>query len=248
SWENQNRGQQEATLASVPSLAAKDGDFSGVSATLKNPFANFQPFPGNQIPKTLPLSLGRTQGLGLLAVYPDPNRAGNPNFVSGSPGRFDLDQFSIRVDHHFTANDQVFAAYEFADSQEFYPLSNPLCSARDVPGWGCDELQRTQHAVTVWTHIFSPRLVNEARVGYARFGFYRLQQDREVDVVNRLGIGGLSDAGKTPFNNGLPQLTVSNISTVGGPTNLPQGRHDNTYNYIENLTYITGNHTMKAGF
>src|SRR5260221_7276561 len=68
SWENQNRGQQEATLASVPSLAVKTGDFSGVSTTLKNPFSSFQPFPFNQIPKTLPQSLGPTQGLRLLPL------------------------------------------------------------------------------------------------------------------------------------------------------------------------------------
>jgi len=29
---------------------------------------------------------------------------------------------------------------------------------------------------------------------------------------------------------------------------LPQGRHDNTYNYIENMTFITGQHSMKFGF
>src|SRR5437660_1521884 len=141
-----------------------------------------------------------------------------------------------------------FAAYEFADGSEFYALSNPLCSARDVPGYGCDELQRTQHAVVVWTHILSPRLVNEARVGYTRFGFYRLQQDRDANIVQALGIGGLTDAGKTPFNNGAPQVTVSGFATIGGPTNLPQGRHDNTYNYIENMTFITGQHSMKFGF
>src|SRR5206468_12366052 len=104
-------------------------------------------------------------------------------------------QWSARVDHRFNANDSIYASYEFADSSEFYALSNPLCSARDVPGWGCDELQRTQHAVAVWTHIFSPRLVNEARAGYTRFGFYRLQEDRNVNVIQALGIAGLTDAG-----------------------------------------------------
>jgi hypothetical protein len=152
------------------------------------------------------------------------------------------------VDHRLSGNDSIYATYEFADSSEFYALSNPLCSARAVPGWGCDELQRTQHAVAVWTHIFSPRLINEARVGYTRFGFYRLQQDRDSNVIQALGIGGLTDAGKTPFNNGAPQITLTGFDTIGGPTNLPQGRHDNTYNYIENMTFIAGQHSMKFGF
>src|SRR5207247_8587769 len=214
-------------------------------APLRNPFDGNRPFTGNKIPE----SLWSKQGAGLLALYPSPTRSGSSNNIAAaSPGRFNLDQFSVRVDHHFGTKDEVYAVYEFADSQEFYPLSNPLCSARDVPGWGCDELQRTQHAVIVWTHILSTRLVNEARLGYTRFAFYRLQQDRDVNVVQTLGIGGLTDAGRTPFNNGAPQVTLTGFTTLGGPTNLPQGRHDNTYNYIENMTFITGQHSMKFGF
>jgi hypothetical protein len=244
SWENQNRGQQEAGLATVPTTAMKNGDFSAFTSVIRNPFNNNLPFTDNKIDR----SLWSAQGAGLLALYPTPNLSGANNFVSAGTGAFNLDQWSARVDHRFSTRDQFYGSYQFADSTEFYPISNPLCSARDVPGWGCDELQRTQHAVAVWTHIFGARLVNEARVGYTRFGFYRLQEDRNADVVSRLAIGGLTDAGKTPFNNGSPEIQLTGYVTIGGPTNLPQGRHDNTYNYIENLTFISGKHTMKFGF
>jgi hypothetical protein len=242
-YEGQRRGQQEAGLATVPSLAVRNGDFSSVT-TIRNPFASGSPFSNNQIPQ----SLWSQQGAGLLALYPAPNRSSSQNFVSAAAGHFSINQWSARVDHRFGMRDEVYGVYEFADSAEFYALSNPLCSARDVPGWGCDELQRTQHAVAVWTHIFSPRLFNEARIGYTRFGFYRLQQDRDVNAIQALGIGGLTDAGRTPFNNGAPQIQLTGFATIGGPTNLPQGRHDNTYNYVENMTFITGKHSMKFGF
>jgi TonB dependent receptor len=65
--------------------------------------------------------------------------------------------------------------------------------------------------------------------------------------VNRLGIGGLTDVGVKPFNNGAPQISLSGFATIGGPTNLPQGRHDNTYHYVENMTFITGKHALKYG-
>ncbi|HYR83158.1 MAG TPA: TonB-dependent receptor [Terriglobia bacterium] len=243
-YEGQRRGQQEASLATVPASAFRNGDFSSISTPVRNPFNGNTPFPGNRIPQ----AMWSKQGSGILALYPLPNRGGSPNFDSAAAGHFSIDQWSARVDHRLGMNDNVYGAYEFADSSEFYALSNPLCSARDVPGWGCDELQRTQHAVVVWTHIFSQRLVNEARIGYTRFGFYRLQQDRDVNVIQPLGIGGLTDAGVTPFNNGAPQIQVTGYATIGGPTNLPQGRHDNTYNYIENMTFITGQHSMKFGF
>jgi hypothetical protein len=108
-------------------------------------------------------------------------------------------------------------------------------------------LQRTQHFTLNWTWTITPRLINEARVGYSRFGFFRLQEDRDADVVNKLGIRGLTDTGVTPFNNGAPELIVSGFVTIGGPTNLPQGRHDNTYHYVESMTFTAGAHTMKWG-
>jgi len=242
-YEGQRRGQQEAGLANVPTTAMRNGDFSAIATPIRNPFDNNQPFPGNRIPQ----SLWSKQGAGLLALYPAPNREGAQNFASAGAGVFRVDQFSGRIDHKIGQKNNFFGVYEFADSKEFFPIANPLCSARDVPGWGCDELQRTQHLALVWTHIFGPRLVNEGRFGYSRFGFFRLQQDRDVDVVNRLGISGLTDAGRTPFNNGAPETIVTGFVTIGGPTNLPQGRHDNTYHYVENMTFIQGKHTMKWG-
>src|SRR5437870_1725130 len=62
-YEGQRRGQQEAGLATVPSVAFRNGDFSSVSAPVRNPFNGNNPFPGNQIPQ----SMWSKQGAGLLA-------------------------------------------------------------------------------------------------------------------------------------------------------------------------------------
>jgi Carboxypeptidase regulatory-like domain/TonB dependent receptor len=251
-YEGQRRGQQEAGLANVPTLAMKQGDFSVIpNLFLRDPLKTgacsatdkTACFTDNKIPQ----DRWNASGVGLLSLYPNPNFAGANNFVSAGTGRFGIDQWSFRVDHKLRENMNLFGSYQFADSTEFYPITNPLCSARDVPGFGCDELQRTQHFTLNWTWAITPRLINEARVGYSRFGFYRLQEDREADVIKKLGIKGLTDAGVTPFNNGAPELIVSGFVTIGGPTNLPQGRHDNTYHYVESMTFTTGAHTMKWG-
>ena len=249
-YEGQRRGAQEASQATVPLAAFKLGDFSSVSTPLRNPFSSptcNSPgglFTNNQIPQ----SCWSTQGAGLLALFPDPTVPGTKVFASAASSPYRGDQFSGRVDHKFSEKDGLFGSYQFYDFSQTYALSNPLCSARDVPGWGCDELQRTMSIPIVWTHVFNSRLVNEARIGYTRFAFFRLQQDRNVNVVQSLGIGGLTDAGVTPFNNGAPEVRVKDYAIIGGPTNLPQGRHDNTYYAAENMTYIRGAHTMKWGF
>jgi hypothetical protein len=240
-YEGQRRGQQEAGVTVVPTAAMRAGDFTGLAA-IRDPLTN-QPFPNNKIPANRFNSVGA----GLLALYPAPNTTGSNNYAATGTGSFNVNQFSGRIDHKLRENMNLFGSYQFADSTEFYPITNPLCSARDVPGFGCDELQRTQHTSLNWTWTITPRLINEARVGYSRFGFFRLQEDREVDVVAKLGIKGLTDAGRTPFNNGAPQIVAAGFVTIGGPTNLPQGRHDNTYHYVESMTFTNGNHTMKWG-
>ena len=88
SYEGQRRGQQEAGLATVPSLPFRSGDFSAITTPIRNPLNNNQPFPNNQIPQ----SLWSKQGSGLLALYPNPNRAGAQNFESVGTGAFNLDQ------------------------------------------------------------------------------------------------------------------------------------------------------------
>jgi hypothetical protein len=240
-YEGQRRGQQEAGLTLVPTAAMRAGDFTGL-ATIRDPLTN-QPFTDNKIPA----NRFNAVGAGLLALFPAPNANGANNYAATGTGSFNVNQFSGRLDHKLSDSMNLFGSYQFADSTEFYPITNPLCSARDVPGFGCDELQRTQHISLNWTWTLTPRLINEARVGYSRFGFFRLQEDRDSDIIAKLGIKGLTDAGRTLFNNGAPELQIAGFPTIGGPTNLPQGRSDNTYHYVESMTFTNGNHTLKWG-
>lgn len=240
-YEGQRRGQQEAGLTLVPTAAMRTGDFTGL-ATVRDPLTN-QPFPDNKIPA----NRFNAVGVGLLALFPAPNASGANNYAATGTGSFNVNQFSGRLDHKLSDSMNLFGSYQFADSTEFYPITNPLCSARDVPGFGCDELQRTQHISLNWTWTLTPRLINEARVGYSRFGFFRLQEDRDSDIIAKLGIKGLTDAGRTLFNNGAPELQIAGFPTIGGPTNLPQGRSDNTYHYVDSMTFTNGNHTLKWG-
>jgi len=250
-------GSQRAAVATVPTVRMHNGDFSelliagspcapqGRSVCIKNPRTGAN-YPGNiiQQPDWHPI------GKALLDLYPTANVVPGAlarNLPVGAVETTRLDQFSVRVDHKLSDSTTIFGSYNFADSSTKAPIANPLCGGRIIPGYGCDELQRTQHVALNLTHTFSPRLILETRVGYNRFGFFRLQEDRNLDIVKKLGIGGLPDAGVTPFNNGAPALIVSGFSTLGGPTNLPQGRHDNTYHYVANMTWIRGAHSFKFG-
>jgi hypothetical protein len=251
-------GAQRAALATVPTTKMHDGDFSELllgsslcggagqpkCVTIKNPRtgANYE---GNIIPQ----SDWHVAGKGLLDLYPMANlRPGlGHNLPVAAVETSRLDQFSARVDYRLGDKTSLLGSYNFSDNTNSVPILNPVCGSRIVPGYGCDEPQRTQLLALVLTHSFDPRVFLEARVGYSRLGFFRLQEDRDQDVVRRLGIGGLPDVGVTPFNQGAPSVRPTGFDSLGGNSNLPHGRHSNTYHYVANVTYIRGTHAFKGG-
>jgi hypothetical protein len=89
------------------------------------------------------------------------------------------------------------------------------------------------------THNFSSRMVNEARIGFARIN---------------VGFGGNS-LGTLPTANAVDQAVTritfnqagSNFLPVGGSPGLPQSRVVNTWQAQDNWNYALGKHTLKAG-
>jgi hypothetical protein len=81
-------------------------------------------------------------------------------------------------------------------------------------------------------HQFSPMISNEFRVGYNR-------------VANDYGVPNL----KFPGLDAFPNLTIDDLGGINlGPApNNPQYGVQNTYQVVNNLTWIKGDHTLKLG-
>lgn len=237
-YEGQLRGQQDSSRVTLPSAAFRTGDFSALTAAIKDPRNNNAPFAGNKIPQ----SMWSPQGAGLLALYPQPNTAGTLNFTTSASTNNQAHQFMVRGDHRFSEKDSIYLVYEWQDSGGRSPLAGV-----GLPGYGTLGSSGTQHAVLNWTHIFSPNWILELRDGFSRAKVLNLQEDYQNDVIPKLGILGLTDAGKTPFNNGAPRIAITGYGGIGGSTSQPQGRGENTYHYVGTMTYIRGAHTFKMG-
>ena len=82
-------------------------------------------------------------------------------------------------------------------------------------------------------HNFSPTLMNELRLGYNR------STSRSRPAVSL--IPGLDAFPNIPFNDTL------NIQ-IGPDPNAPQGTVQNTYQLMDNFTWIKGAHTFQFGF
>jgi hypothetical protein len=253
-------------VATVPTEAMKSGDFSALlgseigtdalgrpiysgeifdpstTRTLASGAVVRDPFPGNVIPA----SRISPQGAAILGLYPNPNtQIGSASGeYTASPGASDdLDQFTTRLDHSFNANNNIFGRYTFSTEDRFNTF-DPFCSTTNVPGFGCTTLNGGQNFVFDYIHLFGPTRVNELRLGFNRTRGGIFQQNENADYSSQIGIPGTS---RSPLDYGYPYVQLSGFDTVGDATNLPQDRHDNTFEYSDSFSWTLGSHSVKFG-
>jgi hypothetical protein len=171
----------------------------------------------------------------LAALLPLPN-SGN-NYVAFTPGPVNIDQFTGDVLQQFSGNDSLHGFYAFQKDIR----TEPALQGDTIPGWGDHRAAHRQILTLNETHIFSPNLVNEARLGFNRISI--AFDPANLTDPTSVGLGdGLTG------NVGLPQITLSDIGlTFGGPAGFPQGRNDTLGVFSDAATLLSGRHTIKFG-
>jgi outer membrane receptor for ferrienterochelin and colicin len=135
---------------------------------------------------------------------------------------FNGNEASLRVDYNWNTNNRFYINYNYnRDTDKFGPSNTAATRGFTNP----------QHlnfpvASASWVHTFSPKILNEARVGY-------LQNTNDISV----SVGG------------VPQIHFSNTSQLGfGSYNgYPQNFQENIYTYSDMVSISHGNHNMKVG-
>ncbi len=188
----------------------------------------------------------------LAALLPGPNvNIGGNNFLVDPKRRESRNNFDIRVDHKISRKDDFFARFSYEDQPSFIPgaFSNNVLDGGAFFSGNEDDSYRS--VAISETHIFSPKLVNEFRVGYNRINSHRFQLnfDKNISGDSAFGINfpGVPFAAGTN-NGGLPEIDFSDgTPTIGSSTFLPSLEKQNSYVFTENLTWVRGRHSMKYG-
>ncbi len=230
----------------------KDGNFSAIPTIIYDP-SSLQPvngvlartpFAGNSIPANQISQAGRN----VVALYPNPNGPGtstaNGLFTSSPTKTQNFDQFTVRVDHRFNDNNTLFGRYSYSKEDRFDTFDSFCAGANNVPGFGCNTLNGGQQAVVDYIRLLGANKVNEARMSFTRVRGGIFQQNLGNDISTRLGIAG---TGRSPLDFGVPLINATGYDRLGEATNLPQDRHDNTYEWADSLSWTTGRHTVKFG-
>lgn len=202
-----------------------------------------EPFPGNIIPA----NRLDPNAIALLNLFPAPN---NPslfsNFTSNPVLRVNANQFDARGDQVIGAKDQMFVRVSYSDSPEFIP--GPFTGIADGGSFSAgDQTAKSWNIALSETHTFSPVLVNEARIGVNRIATTRVQPFSN-ELSNIPGQFGIQGVPQVPSNGGLGSIFITGLNTLGSNQFLPSIENSQTSQYMDNLTKVWGNQTMKFGF
>jgi hypothetical protein len=173
----------------------------------------------------------------LVNLIPAGNNATGTVFQGSSPGPVKTDQFSGDLFHTISTKDNVHAYYAWQQDAR----TEPNLQGNTIPGFGDHRTAHRQIGTINEVHIFSPNVVNEARIGFNRIAISFVPNTPE----NPLSFGIQNGVA---YNNALPQITVQDIGlNFGGPSGFPQGRFDTGGVFSDTLSWNRGKHTVKAG-
>jgi hypothetical protein len=248
------RTSASSNVLDIPPLDYRKGDFSRYRATMydvrsrrlgPNNQVIADPLPGNILPASM-LFPGSVETLNLL---PAPNfgapGADARNFLRIASNPFDNNQYDIKVDQRISDADTLFGRFSRSKARD----PNPGNFDGFIGGGGVN-IRNAINTALGYTHLFSPRVVNELRLGYAR-------QNGSYDGLGPTGVGFAkqNNLALFPFpvqsfpnyvfnHSGLVNTQTQFTGIGGGDPNI---NIVNTYQISDNLSITRGNHAFKAG-
>ncbi len=239
-YEGWRHPAQTTELYKVPSTLMKQGDFSKyVSSgftTLNNPFT------GGSYGTALPgLNASAAK---LLQFFPDPNVGdptaysddGTPNYVTNKDSSGHSDQFDIRGDQYFGANQKFLLWGRF--TWKNFPTNSPVQLA--VPS--AQNTNQTRVLKISANYTVTPHIINEFGFGFTLDTIGTANSFDGKAFTQGLGLTGLQNL----FYNGLPELDFNNLSALNADR-LSSLTKSHTYVYTDALSWSKGHHEFKFG-
>jgi len=226
----------------VPNSNQLAGDFSADSQQLYNPYVldpttptGYAELKGNQVPKSFFSTIGQK----ILALYPPSNGSynnGTANYFNIATTTNNWNQFSGRVDYSISAKDTIFGRYT---------STNQTAIAPGMTSYNSQTFPSNPKNVAVgWTHIFSPRLVNNVRYGWSHTAVGLERTDGyDTSLANPLGLFAEIDL---PGSDGPPSIGVNGYGNPGS-TNGTDFLKEGLNMWTESLMFQKGKHQLTGG-
>jgi hypothetical protein len=245
SYEATKMRRSQTSVFSVPTAAARSGNFAGLGA-ICDPLTiqtsgSCTPFAGNQIPA------GRLDPIAaaFLQNVPLPTSGAQfQNLAATEESTRDLHQVSARIDHRLSDDDHLFGRFSSFDADDLQPFGTSALQESLVPGFGRTLTTHARNMVASHTHIFGSSVLNEVRGGWLRVTGGQVGLNQGNPFASEVGLLGVST---DPRDAGFPQISTGGLySTMGDPT-INTTRKTQHFELFDNVTIDRGAHRWKFG-
>ncbi len=253
--------QQSNQLVTVPTLAMRNGDFSGLvnSAgilqqlydpnTTQPETLQRLPFPNNRIPISRQSPLAKA----IYAATPLPTSPDNPlvnsNFNAVNSIQQTVPNITTRLDHVFSQNNRVYFRFTDIDQTQQALRNYPANSPANIAGGGLPAGATGYQTIPIQTisgalgysHIFSPTLFSETIASQQWQRMY-VQGGGDVNQNYESLLGLPNNFGQS----GFPTIGANLIMPYGG-SQFNYGMSQIVSTLDENMSKIWGKHTLQFG-
>jgi hypothetical protein len=199
--------------------------------------------------QTLALSTGQITAINpaltkVLGFYPVSN---TPQIASVVRDKNDLDNFIAKVDESFSDKEQFGVRYAFGQSSQIFPLGNNggFGKGSRLPEFAQTSPTRVQVVSASLLSTLSAAKINEVRFGYNRFTTSFSSLDANFNPTS-IGLDmGTGKLGLPEFDFSTPSGVLENLGATG--YSIPRGRTSQTFQILDNFTWLRGKHTLKFG-
>jgi hypothetical protein len=269
------QSQGGGIVTSTPDALNRSGNFSdwlacgancsASSYTIYDPStgggvaANRTAFAGNVIPA----SRISPQAMSLINSYfplPNTQQYANEPFSNNYEGNGAIaitgNQWDTREDYYINQQNTLFGRYSDAAFTEAAPgIFGVVGGGPDFVNYAGSSVASNRSLAIGWTDTLSPTLVNEFRFGYMRYHVFDVPQGYGTQPATAAGIPGLNL--DNTYTSGLPYFNISGVNGLDAmqlgyalgvnQCNCPLTQTEQQFQFIDNLSKVIGNHTVKMG-
>ena len=232
-YEGQRIRRGATRFTSVPTPAMLSGDLSGMRVAT-DPLTG-SPFPDNRVPASRFSQFAKAA----IPYFPAPTGSAlvNQNYQAVLSNPTDMDQVTTRADYILSTRDRVsghFSSFDYGNVQ-----------IGTLPFSGTQRFSKAKNLAIEHVHSFSPTLLNTFRFGYGYTDTYTgPDQLLDQDVTQEFGLKNLSPE---PQAYAPPGISIQGFGYIGAPQWIPNGAIDSNRQFVEQLTYNRGRHSIKTG-
>jgi len=250
SWEGMRQRQNFSGLLTVPTADQRAGDFGQYGTRIYDPLTGKADgserleYPNRILPIARQSAIARK----MQDLLPLPNQAGTTaNYFSSTVMRFDRDMADVKINWNRSVKNTLFGKYSLMDAAagtDFNLGKGGGVGFGAVAGSG-DTL--VQLATLGGTYLFSSTFLVDGTIGFTRLAQPVLMADYGTNFgLDVLGIPGTN--GPDIRQSGMPWFSVSSYENFGNAVGWgPSWRHDNTWTYTSNASWIKGSHDIRFG-